>query len=74
MNTAERFEFLRKNGQHLASRFFADYNVHLCYCNPHYIEIWYKIGFDTIQWIEIVKNKQTLDAYANLVDIKKEAP
>jgi hypothetical protein len=71
MNTAQRFERLKKEGHHLASRFFTDYNVHLCYDEPFYIEIWYKMGFDMIYWIEIVKNKDILDTYTDLVDIHK---
>ena len=72
MNIAQRYELLRKEGTHLASRYFADYNVHLCYMKPYYVEIWYKLGFDTIYWVEIVKNEQTLESYSNLVDIKKD--
>ena len=71
MNTAQRFERLKKEGHHLASRFFKDYNVHLCYVEPFYVEIWYKMGFDMIYWIEIVKNKDILDTYTDLVDINK---
>lgn len=72
MNVAQRFAFLKANGTHLASRFFGDYNVHLIYCRPCYVEIWYKLGFDTISWIEIVKNEDTLSAYADLVNIEKD--
>lgn len=72
LNTAQRYERLKKEGKHLASRYYADYNVHLCYLEPYYVEIWYKMGFDMIYWIEIVKNKDTLHAYADLVNIKKD--
>ncbi len=71
MNTAQRYAYVKKNGKHLASRYYADYNVHLCYIKPHYIEIWYKMGFDMIYWVEIVTSKDTLDAYADMVDIDK---
>lgn len=71
MNTKQRYELLKKSGRHLASRYYADYNVHLCYLEPFYVEIWYKMGFDTIFWIEIVKNKEILDTYTDLIDIEK---
>ena len=72
MNTVQRYSFLKKEGRHIASRYFMEYNVHLCYVDPHYVEIWYKMGYDMIFWIEIVKNSKTLNAYADLVDIKKD--
>lgn len=72
LSVSQRYELVKKEGRHLASRYFADYNVHLCYVEPHYIEIWYKMGFDMIYWIEIVTSEDTLNAYADFVNVKKD--
>lgn len=72
MSTTKRYEYLREHGTHLASRYYADFNVHLIYCAPHYVEVWYKLGYDMIYWVELVKNKETLNSYADLVNIEKD--
>ena len=66
----KKYNLLKKEGAHIASRIYQDFNVHLFSLHGHYIEAWYKLSLNQLYWIEVVKNKETLNAYTNEINIK----
>ncbi|MFB6306661.1 MAG: hypothetical protein ABEH43_06685 [Flavobacteriales bacterium] len=59
----QKYRILKNNGEHIASRFFSSYNVHLFHLEDFYIEVWVQIGLNQIHWIEEVYDDDTLEKY-----------
>lgn len=69
MKINQRIDLLKRKGEFVGSRFFNSYHVYLFTYNTHYIELYYRIGFDMIEFVEIQKNKKIIEAYAENVKI-----
>ena len=68
----ERYEALRKNGEFVVSRFFSSYNVHLYLLGDLKVEVWQRLGFRTIDYIEILTNKDALQEYMDNLDLDSD--
>lgn len=62
---------LQENGNFLATRQHRLYEVHLYDLEGSYIEVWNRVGYDCIEWIEFTNNKDIIDSYLNKIDIKE---
>ncbi|MFN3916179.1 MAG: hypothetical protein ACK4K0_00440 [Flavobacteriales bacterium] len=71
LSVEKRYQLLKERGEHVAGRYWTDYNVHLYTLDGLFVEVWIKMGANQIYWIEIQKNKEILAEYANQVDISK---
>ena len=67
-----KLELLRAKGKFLASRQYISHMVHLYDLNGNYIEVWNKIGFDVIEWIEFTNNKESINSYLKKININKD--
>jgi hypothetical protein len=71
MKLPMRYNYLKSNGVHLASREFSGYFVHLFALHNFYVEVWMLIGLDQIRWIEIQENQSQIDLYVDKLDLGK---
>lgn len=69
LSRMERYEALRKNGEFVVSRFFGGYNVHLYLLGDLKVEVWQRLGFRTIDYIEILTNKDAMREYMDNLDL-----
>ena len=63
---------LQNEGTFLATRQFRAHTVHLYYLNGSYIEVWNRIGFDCIEWIEFTNNKETINSYLKKINLEED--
>ena len=63
---------LQNEGTFLATRQFRAHTVHLHDLNGSYIEVWNRIGFDCIEWIEFTNNKETINSYLKKINLEED--
>lgn len=56
-------EVLFENGQHILSRIYLFYNVHLYICADFYVEIWYRQADNKIERLILLDQSDVLDLY-----------
>ena len=67
-----RRKLLQEAGTHLGARYFRSYVVHLYAVSNFYVELWIRMDFEEICWIEIADNGQVAENYTGKIDLKKE--
>jgi len=72
LSIEDKRALVQRDGTFLASRQHISHIVHLYDLNGTYIEVWIKIGFDLIEWIEITNNKETINSYLKNINIDKD--
>lgn len=72
LSLEERYEILKKEGEHIGARLIGNHSVHLYAVSGFFVEMWILISFNQVQWIEIQKNQSILNEYINQIDIKKD--
>lgn len=65
---SSRRDLLQRAGTHLGARYYRSYAVHLYAVSNFYVELWIRMDFDEICWIEIADPAQVAENY---VDFKK---
>ena len=60
-------ELLFEKGQHVLSRIYLFYNVHLYTISGFYAEIWYRQADNKIERVIILDETDVLDLYYNLI-------
>jgi hypothetical protein len=65
----QRYNLVKNDGIHIASREFGGYWVHLFSLESLFIEVWVLIGLNQIRWIETQENQHTIDLYIDKMDI-----
>ena len=63
---------LKEGGIFLATRQHRSHTVHLYDLNGSYIEVWNRIGFDCIEWIEFTNNKETINSYLKKINLEED--
>lgn len=69
MRKSERIKVLKRSAQYIGNRLTTGHTVHLYYLKPHYVEIWIIKGINQIHWVEIQKNQDIINDYAERVDL-----
>lgn len=69
---SSRRDLLQKAGTHLGARYFRSYVVHLYAVSNFYVELWIRMDFEEICWIEIADSAQVAENYVNLKNFGKE--
>lgn len=75
LNKVERYRILLKiskgdgKGAFLASRLHSGFQVGLFRVSDFYVEIWKRIGLDTIDYIEVVDEAKVREAYLENLDL-----
>lgn len=64
-----RKRLLQEAGVHIASRYYRSYAVHLYAVNNFYVELWIRMDFDEICWIEVADSDNVADNYSG--DLKE---
>lgn len=67
-----RFNYLKKSGGYLDSRFFGTYRVHLYEADGFYAEVWMRPDFDQVCWIEVADAQKVAENYTKGIDVKSE--
>jgi hypothetical protein len=67
-----RRTLLKKGGNFLATRQYRAHTVHLYDLNGSYIEVWNRVGFDCIEWIEFTNNKETINSYLKKINLEED--
>lgn len=65
-----RKKLLQEAGTHLASRYYRSYAVHLYSVSNFYVELWVRMDFDEICWIEIADGGNVADNYTGKLNLK----
>ncbi len=64
-----RKELLQKSGTYVATRYYRAYAVHLYSVNSFYAELWIRMDFDQICWIEVAASERVAENYAGKIDL-----
>lgn len=67
-----RRKLLQEAGIYLGARYFRSYVVHLYSVSNFYVELWIRMDFEEICWIEIADNGQVAENYVGKIDLKTE--
>lgn len=69
---ASRRDLLQKAGTHLGARYYRSYAVHLYAVSNFYVELWIRMDFEEICWIEIADTDQVAQNYVDFKSIQKD--
>lgn len=65
----KQVELLFENGNHLLSRIFMFYSVHLYAYSGFYAEIWYRQADNRIDRVVMLESETVLDLYSGQIDL-----
>ncbi len=65
----KRFNCLRTNGEHVSSRTFGGYEVHLYIYEGLYIEVWSYMALKQVIWIEPLRNPAAWKEYLDNIEL-----
>ena len=69
LTTFRQVEMLFEKGQHVLSRIYLFYNVHLYTLAGFYAEIWYRQADNKIERVVILDQADVLDLYDNQIGL-----
>ena len=69
LSKVERYHLLRDDGVFLASRMFNGYQVGLFRIGNMHAEVWKRIGFTGVDYIEAVDEKKVREAYLDNLNL-----
>ena len=72
LNDTDKLKALKEKGAYVGSRMYSAYHIHLYVYEGFFVEIWYKLGLNLIQWIDIQKNDDILQQYTDKIDIYRD--
>ena len=72
LNLDAKRELLQKEGAFLATRQHRLHTVHLYDLQGNYIEVWNRVGFDCIEWIEFTNNKESINSYLKKINLEED--
>lgn len=64
-----RLDAVRATGEYLGSRAHGGHRVHLYRMEGFFCEVWMRLGWDQVEWIEVARNTDVLCEYVHL-DLK----
>ena len=67
----KRLKMVEAKGTYIASRFMHSYYVHLFALEGFHVEVYYKLGYDIIHFVDIQKNRDVLSEYVEQFDYEK---
>ena len=66
----QKYNYLREQGKYVASRSFGSFEVHLYSVAGFYAEVWLRVAFQQLAWIETVTVDQVQERYPWLRGIR----
>jgi hypothetical protein len=64
-----RLDAVRAEGEYLGSRTHGGHRVHLYRMDGFFCELWMRLGWHQVEWIEVARNTEVLSDYVHL-DLK----
>lgn len=68
----QKYFLLKKDGEYIASRFYRTYHIHLYLIEDFYAEVWMRVTFNELCWIEIADEKMVLENYLDHLNPGRE--
>ncbi|HRD53140.1 MAG TPA: hypothetical protein PKY96_10895 [Flavobacteriales bacterium] len=69
LDRQHRLDAVRAAGEYLGSRAHGGHRVHLYRMDGFFCEVWMRLGWDQVEWIEVARNTDVLSEYVHL-DLK----
>lgn len=66
---AERYQLLKSQGTFLANRVHSGFQIGLFHFDGLYVEVWKRVGLNTIDYIEPVDESKVRDDYLDNLDL-----
>lgn len=75
LDRRQRLEAVRAHGEHLGSRRHVGHSVHLYRVGPDrgagfFCEVWIRLGWNQVEWIEVARNPHVLSEYVDLKPLR----
>lgn len=64
-----KMTYLRRHGSYIATRRHHSFEVHLYSCSGFYAEVWMRIGFQQVYWIEPTPADRVAENYLDDIDL-----
>ncbi len=61
-----RLEAVKAEGEYLGSRGHGGHRVHLYRMEGFFCEVWMRLGWDQVEWIEVARNTEVLSEYVRI--------
>ncbi|MBL7957665.1 MAG: hypothetical protein JNM49_06875 [Flavobacteriales bacterium] len=61
-----RLDAVRAHGEYLGSRAHGGHRVHLYRMDGFFCELWMRLGWQEVEWIEVARNQEILTEYVKL--------
>jgi hypothetical protein len=69
LSLEKKYEETQKNGVFIANRVHHSYQVSLYSVFGFYVEIWKKLSYNQVYWVEPVNNNDTLLSYYDNIEL-----
>ncbi len=66
LDRQRRLVAVRSEGEHLGSRGHGGHRVHLYRMDGFFCEIWMRVGWQDVEWIEVARSTEVLSEYVKL--------
>lgn len=66
LSRAQRLDVVRAEGEHLGSRGHGGHRVHLYRMDGFFCEVWMRLGWDQVEWVEVARNTDVLSEYVRI--------
>ncbi len=66
LSLARRLAQVRAEGEYIGSRKHGGHMVHLYSMSGFFCEVWMRLGWDNVEWIEVAGNPEVLSEYVRL--------
>lgn len=64
-----RIALLKKSGEYIGRRYYRGYVVRLYSVGIFYAELWIRMDFDQVSWIELADSNYVAEHYTGAVDL-----
>lgn len=68
----QKYKLVKESGDYIASRQFGSYNIHLYFVEGFYCEVWLRVSFNELYWIEPTDENRIAENYPDLPDPRRE--
>lgn len=70
LTLSSKYKLIQEEAELIGNRVYTSYEIKLYSFRNLLVEVWFKMGFHQIYWIEIIDSKRVYDIYGPLVKIK----
>jgi hypothetical protein len=66
LDRLRRLDAVKAEGEYLGSRAHGGHRVHLYRMDGFFCEIWMRVGWQDVEWIEVARSTEVLSEYVKL--------